>query len=147
MAEMMKATTAGVATYRSAKTSTDSNQLTSVGETITVSAAQLTLGAVFGNIRVPRGAEMAFVQLDATDLDTNGSPTLTLEIGDAGDTDRLLAANTIGQTGAVPVGPTIAKTGFGYKYTDETLVTVRVAVAPATGAAGTIKYIVHYVSQ
>ena len=126
---------------RPAKTSTDSNQVTFAGETINVVAAQLTLGALLGNILVPKGAEILFVQLDATDLDTGGSPAITLEIGDAGDTDRLLAANSIGQTGAAPVGPTIAKTGFGYKYTDETLVSVRVAVAPATAAAtGVIKY-------
>lgn len=147
MAQFMPTTTAGIAVNRTARTSTDSNQLTSVAESITVAANQLTLGALFGNIRLPRGAEVCFVQIDATDLDTNGSPTITLEIGDAGDTDRLLIANAIAQTGAVPVGPSIAKTGFGYKYTDETLVQVRVAVAAATGAAGTIKYAIHYVSQ
>lgn len=130
-----------------AKTSTDSNQLTFAGEVITVATTQLTLGTLLGNIVVPKGAEIAFVQLDATDLDTNGTPTLTLEIGDAGDTDRLLAANAIGQTGAAVVGPTIAKTGFGYRYAEETLVSVRVAVAAATAAAGTIKYSIAYVSQ
>lgn len=147
MARFMPPATAGVAVARTSKTSTDSNQLTSVGEQITVTAAQLTLGAVFGNIRVPKGAEIAFVQLDATDLDTNGTPLITLEIGDTGDTDRLLVANTIAQTGAAPVGPSIAKTGFGYRYPDETLVQVRVAAAPATAAGGTIKYALHYISQ
>lgn len=147
MALFMTKTTGGQAVARTAKTSTDSNQLTSVAEQVTVTSGQLTLGALFGNIRVPKGAEIAFVQLDATDLDTGGSPAITLEIGDAGDTDRLLAANSVGQSGAVPVGPSIAKTGFGYRYADETLVQVRVAVAPATAAGGTIKYAVHYVSQ
>lgn len=147
MALFMPTSVGGVAVNRTAKTSTDSNQLTSVAEAISVTAAQLTLGALFGNIRVPKGAEIAFVQLDATDLDTGGSPSITLEVGDAGDTDRLLAANAIAQTGAAPVGPTIAKTGFGYRYPDETLIQVRVAAAPATAAAGTIKLAVHYVSQ
>ena len=133
--------------YRSARTSTDSNQLTSVGETFTVTAAQLTLNAVLGSIRVPAGAEIAFVQLTSTDIDTNGSPTVTLSIGDVDDDDRLLLANTIGQTGAVPVGPTIATTGMGYRYPAETLVQIKVKVAPATAAAGTLGYIVHYVSQ
>ena len=134
-------------TIRPAATSVSSNQPTFVGETISVLAAGLTLGALLGSIRVPKGAEILAVQLDATDLDTGGSPAVTLEVGDAGDTDRLLAANAIGQTGAAPVGPTIAKTGFGYRYADETLVQVRVAVAPATAAAGTIKYGIWYVSQ
>lgn len=147
MANFMQTTTGGVAVARTARTSTDSNQLIAVGETINVTAAQLTLGTLHGNIRVPKNAEIAFVTLNATDLDTNGSPTITLEIGDAGDTDRLLAANTIAQTGAAPVTPQIAKTGYGYKYTDETLIQVRVAAAAATGAAGSISYQVYYVSQ
>lgn len=147
MARFMPASTAGTPVNRTAKTSTDSNQLTAVGETISVSAAQLTLGAAFGNIRVPAGAEIAFVQLDATDMDTNGTPLITLSIGDAAGATRLLAANTIAQTGAAPVGPTIAKGGLGYRYTTETLVQVYVAAIPATAAAGTISYAVHYVSQ
>lgn len=147
MALFMPTSTGGTAVARPAKTSTDSNQLTSVAESISVTAAQLTLGAVFGNIRVPKGAEIAFVQLAATDLDTNGTPLVTLEIGDTSDTDRLLTANTAGQTGAAPVGPSIATAGFGYRYTEETLISVRVAAIPATAAAGTIKYAVHYVSQ
>lgn len=140
-------TIASGAAAPAAKTSTSSNQVVFAGETITVTAAQLTLNALLGNVRVPKGAEILAVSLDATDIDTNGTPLVTLAIGDAGDNDRLLTANTIGQTGAAPVGPTIAKTGFGYQYTDETLVQVLVAAAPATAAAGTIKYGVWYISQ
>jgi hypothetical protein len=140
----MPTATAGVAVPRTAKTSTDSNQLTSVGESISVTAAQLTLGAAFGNLRVPAGAEIAFVQLQATDIDSGTA--VTLSIGDAGSTTRLLAANNVGQAGGV-VGPTIAATGFGYRYPAETLVQVYVAVAPGTAVGGTINYIIHYVSQ
>ncbi|MBJ7410128.1 MAG: hypothetical protein JHD15_07140 [Phenylobacterium sp.] len=149
MARMMPSSTAGVnPTFNvAAKTSTDSNQLTVVGEAITVTAAQLTLNALFGNVRVPKGAEIAWVMLDVDDLDTNGSPTITLSIGDTGDDDRLLTANTAGQTGAVPVGPTVAKAGFGYRYTDETLISVKVKAAPATAAGGVIRYLVAFVSQ
>jgi hypothetical protein len=148
MARMMPSSTAGTtATHNTAaKTSTDSNQLTVVGESITVTAAQLTLNAVFGNVKVPKGAEIAWVMLYPTDLDTNGTPLVTLSIGDTGDDDRLLTANTAGQTGAV-VGPTIATTGFGYRYTAETLISVKVKAIPATAAAGTINYLVAYVSQ
>lgn len=147
MAKFMPKTVGGTAVARTAKTSTDSSQLIVEGEEISVLAAQLTLAALFGNIRIPKGAQVLWVMLDATDLDTNGSPTITMEIGDAGDTDRLLAANTIGQSGAAVVGPTIAKTGFGYQYTEETLIQVRLGAAAATGAAGTIKYAVAYISN
>lgn len=134
-------------TVRPAATSVSSNQPTFVGETIDVTTGQLTLNAVLGSIRLPKGAEVLAVQLDATDLDTNGSPAITLAIGDAGDPDRLLAANNIAQSGGAPVGPSIAKTGFGYRYDVETLVQVLVAAAPATAAAGTIKYGIWYISQ
>lgn len=147
MAKMMPKVTAGVSVARTAKTSTDSNLLVVEGEEIAVTAAQLTLGALFGNIKVPKGAQIAWVMLDATDLDTGGSPAITLSIGDVGDDDRLLTANTIAQSGATVVGPTIAKTGFGYTYPDETLVQVKVAVIPATAAGGTIKYLVAFVSN
>lgn len=131
-----------------AKTSTASNAVVFAGESIDVVAADLALNAVLGHVRVPKGAEVLYVMLDATDLDTNGAPTITLSIGDAEDDDRLLAANNAGQTGAAPVGPTIAKTGFGHRYEEETLVQVKVKAAAATAAAtGTIKYGVAYVSQ
>lgn len=147
MSRFMPAIAAGTTVNRSAKTSTNSNELVVVGESIAVTAAQLTLNALFGNIKIPKNAEIAWVMLDSTDIDTNGSPLVTLSIGDATVDDRLLAANSIGQTGAAVVGPTIAKTGFGYQYTAETLVQVKVKAAPGTAAAGTIKYAVAYVSN
>src|SRR5690606_31952966 len=131
-----------------AKTSTASNAVVFSGESIGVVAADLTLGAVLGHVVLPKGAEVLYVMLDATDLDTNGAPTITLSIGDADDDDRLLAASDAGQAGGDPVGPTIAKTGFGHQYEEEALVQVKVKAAPATAAAtGTIKYGVAYVSQ
>lgn len=124
-----------------AKTSVSSNQPVFYGETIAVAAASLTANTALGQgILVPKGAEVLFTMLDATDMDTNGSPLLTLGIGDAGSNVRFMAANAIGQTGAVPVGPQIAKAGFGYKFTAETLVQVYAVAAAATAAAGTIKW-------
>lgn len=118
-----------------AKTSTDSNQLTYAGGKITVTAGQQTVGALFGTIRVPKGAEMARVTVSA--------PTgVTVEVGDVGDTDRLLAATA---AATAPVSG-IATTGFGYRYPEETLVTVRIATATAA-VNGTIVYSVEYVSQ
>lgn len=128
-----------------ARTSTDSNQVTFAGETIAVTAGQLTAGALLGNILVPKGAEIVGVACSSTDIDTGGSPAVLLEIGDAGDTDRLMAASNIGQSGGV--SQAIAATGFGYRYPEETLVQVRVGTAPATAAGGTIRYGVSYVSQ
>lgn len=118
-----------------AKTSTDSNQLTYAGGRIPVTAGQQTVGALFGTVVVPKGAEMARVTVSA--------PTgVTVEVGDAGDTDRLLAATA---AATAPVSG-IATTGFGYQYPAETLISVRIATATAA-VNGTIVYSVEYVSQ
>jgi hypothetical protein len=130
---------------RTAKTSVSSNQLTTVGETIAVTAGQLTLNALFGSIRVPKNAEIVSVGLSCTDIDTNGSPVVVLAIGDATVADRLMTGSVVGKAGGVDQA--IALTGYGYQYTDETLVQVKVTTAPATAAAGTIKYHVAYVTN
>lgn len=133
---------------RTAKTSVSSNQVCFVGETIAVTATQIgTLNQLIGQIRLPKGAEVLAVMLDATDMDTNVGPTVTLSIGDAGSDSRFLAANAIAQTGAAVVGPTVEKIGLGFSPTDELLVQVKVKAVSATPVAGTIKYGFWYVSN
>lgn len=95
-------------------------------------------------VRVPLGARVIDTALGSDDLDTNGSPTITLDVGDGGDVDRFIAASTIGQTGAAPV-QSILKTGFGFVYTASDTIDVMVKAAPATGAVGTIRLAVTYI--
>jgi hypothetical protein len=130
---------------RPARRSTGSNEVLFVGEKLTVTAAQLTAGALFGTIRLPKGAEPVGVLSRSTDLDTDGTPAIMLEIGDAGDTDRLMAASNIGQAGGA--SQTLAAAAIGYRYEEETLVQVRVSTAPDVAADGTIHYGVFYVSN
>jgi hypothetical protein len=135
-------------TKRPARTSTDSNSLVVVGETIALTAAQAGATGLIGKgVNIPKNAEIAWVMLDATDMDTNGAPAITISLGDAASQARLLAANAIAQSGAATVGPTIAKTGFGYVPGVETVMGAFIAVAAATGAAGTVKYAIAYVSN
>lgn len=78
--------------------------------------------------------------IKSTDIDTGGSPAITLHVGDADDPDRYFASATVGQAGGVNV--TMAATGVDYITTKYTDVLVTVAVAPATGAtSGTITVI------
>lgn len=75
----------------------------------------------------------------ATDLDTNGTPTIVLALGDAGDDDRYFTALTIGQAGGVST--TMAATGVDYynNISAPLTITAKVTTAPATGATtGTI---------
>lgn len=91
---------------------------------------------------LPAGARVLMAVLEATDMDTGGSPSLTLNIGDAGDPDRLFAASTVGQAGTV--SSAIAATGAGVKFTDKTLITGVAAANAATGAAGSVYLTVFY---
>lgn len=74
--------------------------------------------------------------LEASDLDTNGSPAITLDVGDVDDTDRYFAASVAAQAG-VPA-TTLAATGLGFLTTKKTRVSGLVKVAPATGVTGTV---------
>lgn len=88
----------------------------------------------------PKGFTVLGVGLYATDMDTSGSPTLTLNIGDAGDADRLVAASNVGQTGTASYTSLVASTGVAYQYTSKTLITGVANANATTGAAGTVTF-------
>jgi len=94
---------------------------------------------------LPAGARVLHAYLESTDMDTGGSPSLALNIGDSVDPDRLFAASTVGQTGAA--SSAMAVTGLGYKYTAKTLITGTASTNAATGAAGTLYLSVMYVVE
>lgn len=91
---------------------------------------------------VPAGAVICNVELRATDMDTNGTPTLKFDVGDDGDEDRLIAATTTGQTATFTT--TLEATGFLYKYATATKLKAFVNTAAATAAAGTLYFRVEY---
>ena len=103
--------------------------------TVTPTAA-LTTADVFNFGFVPAGFRVALAVLESTDMDTNGSPTLTINVGDAGDADRIFAASTVGQAGTL--SSALAVTGAAYQYTSKTLITGAPAANAATGVAGTL---------
>lgn len=94
---------------------------------------------------LPAGARVLHATLESTDMDTSGSPTLTLNIGDAGDPDRIFAASTVGQTGTA--SSAAAVTGAGFRYTTKTLITGVAAANATTGAAGSIFLWIMYVVE
>lgn len=95
-----------------------------------------------GLFYLPKGAVVTGITAMSTDIDTNGSPAVVIDIGDDSDEDRLLAASTIGQ--AATLSSAIATTGFMYKYTADTLIKAYIKTAAATGAAGTLTVVVTY---
>jgi hypothetical protein len=114
----------------------------SVSAEYTVTAA-LALNDVIQMVKVPQNATVTEVVLSSTDLDTGGSPAIVLDVGDTGDTDRLIDGATIGQAGGLT--RTNVHTGHFVTYSAETTISVLVQVAPATGAtSGTIRLTVFY---
>ena len=108
--------------------------------------AALALNDVIQMVHVPDGATVVSTVLGTDDLDTNGSPTIVLDVGDDGDTDRFVDGATVGQAGGITDTSDMAMTGFGYTYTADNTIDVLVQAAPATGAtSGTITLAVSYV--
>ncbi len=102
--------------------------------TVSFAAAPTTADPInFG--LAPKGVRVAFATLQASDMDSG--TTLTLNIGDAGDVDRIFAAATVAQTGTYSIAP--ANTIVNYQYTNDTTMITGVALANGTGTpAGTL---------
>ncbi len=66
-----------------------------------VVSTPITLGATILTMTIPRGVCIAGIDIDVSDLDSNASPLLALDVGDAVDQDRFIAANTIAQDGGL----------------------------------------------
>lgn len=94
---------------------------------------------------LPAGARVIAATLEATDMDTAGSPTITLNVGDAGSATRLFSASTVAQ--AATASTALATTGAGYKYDTETLITGVAQANATTGAAGTVYLSILYVVE
>lgn len=109
--------------------------------TVTCSAAPTTTDTL-NFFTMPKNAKIHLAVLSASDMDTNVSPTIALNIGDAGSASRLFAASTVAQAGTLSTA--IATTGFEYQYTADTVITGTASNNAATGAAGTVTLTVFY---
>lgn len=106
------------------------------GRRVTMKTTDLALNAVVAAFKVPAGFTVTGIIAVATDLDTGGSATLALSVGDSGSATRHLSSSTIGQAGTST--QTLASTGLLYQYTADTEILITASTAAATAAAGTI---------
>ena len=113
------------------------NTLVCVAGTVAVGTAGLALNAVTPLVRVPKGFTLIHATLEATDMDTNGTPLLTLAVGDATVNNRILTGLTIGRTGGISSAIDVA--GHQFRYAEETTITMTATAAAATAAAGTVQ--------
>jgi hypothetical protein len=109
--------------------------------TVTCTAAPSTADTI-NFFDLPPSARILYAMLIASDMDTNGSPALALNVGDSGSASRLFSASTVGQAGTASAAT--ATTGLGYLTTAKTRITGVASTNAATGAAGTVTLIVLY---
>ncbi len=119
------------------------NQLCVLDVTHEVTTGELEAADVIEFGKVPSGAIYVDGFIATDDLDSNGTPTLDLIVGDDDDEDGLKVSGTVGQAAAV--------TEFDGAYlTNKTTVDgektikVKVNAAAATAAAGTIRVVLTY---
>jgi hypothetical protein len=115
--------------------------------TVTTTAAPTTADTL-SFFTIPKNAKIHGFKLMATRMDTNGSPTLSWNVGDAGSATRLFSASTVGRV-ATPVwvtetDSTATYTGMAYQYTADTLITAVPQANAATGVAGSVTLVVYY---
>lgn len=109
--------------------------------TVTCTAAPSTSDTL-NFFYLPKNARVLLAVLESSDMDTNGTPTLALNIGDSGSATRYFSASTVGQAGTL--SSAIATAGASYLTTDKTLITGVASNNAATGAAGTVDLTMFY---
>lgn len=116
---------------------------------VDLAAGDLVAGNVIDFGILPAGHSISNVQLIPDDLDTNGTPTLALDIGlmsgtpGANDATRtvgqeLFAGSTAAQTGSV-VTPTLKSAYTVQAQNYDRSIGVKIATGPATAAAGRLR--------
>jgi hypothetical protein len=113
-----------------------SRTMKTLGGRVSLLTTDLAVGKTTAAFVVPKGFVVTGIIAVSTDLDSNGSPTLTLSVGDAASGVRYLSASTIGQAGTST--QTLASTGLLYENTADTEIVITATAAAATAVAGTI---------
>jgi hypothetical protein len=112
--------------------------LKALGGPTAITAADVgTINDTVALFTVPKGFTLVGVHIDVTQMDTNGSKTLTLDLGDATTPQRLLAASTIAQSAESESNVTLPAGALGFKYPADTDILLTVHAAAATAQAGT----------
>jgi len=105
------------------------------------SGSGTALNDTLGLFYVPKGATLKDFRLDSDDLDSNGSPAITLDVGDSGSATRLMSASTIAQAGGRAYALT---TAYGYQFPADTAIFATVHAAAATKQAGNLVATIEY---
>lgn len=100
-------------------------------------AAALALNDVLQSPVLSAGSTIVDVMLVTSDLDSNGTPLITLGVGPGTAPTQFIAASTVGQAGGVARANAV--TAQPLTLTQDDTIDVTVSAAPATGATtGTV---------
>jgi len=117
-----------------------------IGRVVTLATTDLVTANTVGAFRVPAGFTVTGIIAVATDMDSNGTPTLAISVGDAGSGVRYLSSSTIGQAGTTTT--TLASTGLLFLNTVDTEILITLTVGSATAVAGTVSlYLTGFMAQ
>lgn len=106
-----------------------------------VTTASLANGDVIKMVPVQPGERVVGGWVISPDVDTNGAPTVTFDVGDGDDPDRYVDGSTIPRTGGVIefgsgiAATAAAATAFDKVYTVADTIDITVSAALATAAA------------
>jgi hypothetical protein len=112
---------------------------------VVTTTAALTTVDVLNFFYLPANARVIAAYLVSSDMDTNGTPTLAFNVGDAGSAARYFAASVVGQAGTASTA--LAQAGLGFITTAKTLITCSPSANAATGVAGTLELGISYVVE
>lgn len=127
-----------------------------ISATLSLTAAEVANGNILEFFRLPINAIVTDAYLKVDQLDTDGTATLTIDVGHDGDTDAFVDGSTLAQTGGtvqlttnlplLPRDPTDPTQNDNDPYTIEegTVVSARFATAAATAAAGDVTLAIEF---
>lgn len=105
--------------------------------------AALVINDLIRSPELPSGATVLDVTLTTVDLDTNGAPAVTIDVGYGDDPDYFIAASTVGQAGGV--ARKSALTAKPLVLTAADTIDILIKAAPATSVTtGRISMEVYY---
>jgi hypothetical protein len=141
-------------TFQATKVSSSTEQMPGIGDgqslkcassTYTITAALVANDVIQGPL-IQAGSVIVDVMVVVSDLDTGGSPALTLDVGYGTDPDYFAVAATTGQTGGVIRAS--AATALPLVLATNDTIDAKVATGPATGAtSGTVTITVFFLPR
>ena len=113
-----------------------------------ISVPALALNDVIQVFDVSSGETLHGFRLVSTDLDTNGSPAIVLDVGygnsdsaTVSTSDDIIDGSTVAQGGGIALVSSLSSDDDSIEpleFSSDDTIDIHVQVAPATGAAGTI---------